>query len=180
MQIKAESREPIGAAIPIGNSVSANSFEAKYAPGIRTSTIEAKLWMKEIEDFPYPQKYPLKQKCIPASMQSKEYDLRYWQPAIITASSLVNNRTSVCGINWQYTETIIPKTTVINNAYLRVFCARFGAPAPIFCAVIAETEESIADGTRKRNPIIFSTIPTAAAAIKPRPLAIIVIIRNDI
>ena len=38
-----ESREPHAVAIPIGKRFSGKSFDIKYAPGTRTSTIESKL-----------------------------------------------------------------------------------------------------------------------------------------
>jgi hypothetical protein len=52
-------------------------------------------------------------------------------------------------------------------------------PAPIFCAPSAETVESIDDGMRKRKPMIFSTMPTAAASVRPRRLAMIVMMTNE-
>lgn len=62
MQIITDSNEPIGAAIPIGNSVSAYIFDARYESGIRAKMMEAALCMNEILDRPKAQKYPLKQK----------------------------------------------------------------------------------------------------------------------
>lgn len=55
-QIIAESRLPRGAAHPIGNRVSGQSFEASQAPGILIRIMEATLWIKEIIDFPIAQK----------------------------------------------------------------------------------------------------------------------------
>ena len=52
--------------------------------------------------------------------------------------------------------------------------ARAGLSAPIFCAPSAETVESIDEGTRNTKLMIFSTIPTAAASVRPRRLAITV------
>ena len=72
-----ESMEPATAARPIGSSVSANIFDARYAPGTRASSTDRKLCRKDIPDFPYAQKYPLKQKCIPANIQSATYPLKY-------------------------------------------------------------------------------------------------------
>lgn len=66
----AEIREPSGAAQPIGYKVSLNHIDVRYAPGIRIIKMEIRLWIKEIPDFPMPQKYPLKTKCTPAKMQS--------------------------------------------------------------------------------------------------------------
>lgn len=57
-----ESRDPPAAASPIGNKVPGQYAEAKYAPGTLTRTIERTLCKNEIPDFPYAQKYPLKQK----------------------------------------------------------------------------------------------------------------------
>ena len=48
MQIITDSNEPIGAAIPIGNSVSAYIFDARYESGIRAKMMEAALCMNEI------------------------------------------------------------------------------------------------------------------------------------
>lgn len=70
MQITTDSSEPMGAAHPMGNRVSGKYFEASHASGIRAQTIERKLCKNEIFDSPYAQKYPLKQKWIPAKMQS--------------------------------------------------------------------------------------------------------------
>ena len=38
--------EPAGAAMPMGNNVSGKSFDARYAPGTRTSEMAMMLWMK--------------------------------------------------------------------------------------------------------------------------------------
>lgn len=70
MQIITDSSEPIGAAIPIGKSVSAYISDARYESGIRARMIEMVLCMNEMPDSPNAQKYPLKQKCIPAIAQS--------------------------------------------------------------------------------------------------------------
>lgn len=70
MHIITDRNEPIGAAIPIGNKVSAYIFDARYDSGMRAKTIEAVLCMNEMFDSPNAQKYPLKQKCIPAMAQS--------------------------------------------------------------------------------------------------------------
>lgn len=45
---------------------------------------------------------------------------------------------------------------------------------------MADTVESIADGTMNTSPINFSTMPTAAASISPRWLAMTVMARNEI
>lgn len=55
-QIIAERRLPSGAAQPIGNRVSGQSFEASQAPGILIRIIEIELWMNEMIDFPIAQK----------------------------------------------------------------------------------------------------------------------------
>ena len=47
-----DNKDPPGAAIPIGNSVSAKYFDARYAPGMRTQTMDKKLCKKEIPDIP--------------------------------------------------------------------------------------------------------------------------------
>ena len=59
-----------------------------------------------------------------------------------------------------------------------VFLANAFLPAPMACDEIVETVCIIVDGTRKRNEIIFSTIPTAALISTPRLFAIIVIMRK--
>ena len=64
-------------------------------------------------------------------------------------------------------------------AYFKVSTALSGFPAPKFCAPSAETVESIDDGMRKRKPMIFSTMPTAAASVRPRRLAMIVMMTNE-
>ena len=43
-----------------------------------------------------------------------------------------------------------------------------------FCEEITETAESMDEGTRKIMHIIFSTMPTAAASLRPRRFAITV------
>lgn len=62
MQITDDKIDPAPAASPMGNSVSTNNLDAKYAPGTRIKMIDSTLCRKEIPDFPYAQKYPLKQK----------------------------------------------------------------------------------------------------------------------
>ena len=69
--------DPVVVASPIGNSVSAKVTEAQYAMGIRASTMAATLCAKEIPALPHAQKYPLKQKWIPAKIQSHMYPRMY-------------------------------------------------------------------------------------------------------
>ena len=59
-------------------------------------------------------------------------------------------------------------------------CPRSSFPAPAFCAAKAATVESMAEGTRKRKLMIFSTMPTAAATSTPRLFAMAVMIRKEI
>jgi len=59
-------------------------------------------------------------------------------------------------------------------AYQRVCTARSGLPAPIFCAPSADAVDSMDEGTRNRKPITFSTMPTAAASVRPRWLTMTV------
>ena len=68
-----------------------------------------------------------------------------------------------------------PNTTTYCMAFINVCLARSCCPAPTFCADMAETVESIADGTIKSSPINFSTMPTAAASSSPRILAMMAI-----
>ena len=70
MQMMMETTEPVAVARPIGRSVIGNIVEARYASGMRAHVIEMTLWMNEISERPYAQKYPLKQKWMPAKMQS--------------------------------------------------------------------------------------------------------------
>ncbi len=56
MQTSADNREPSGAAQPIGYRLSGKYTLARYVPGIRTSRMDAILWIKEIPDFCSPQK----------------------------------------------------------------------------------------------------------------------------
>ncbi len=77
-------------------------------------------------------------------------------------------------------DAITPNITVIITAYFSVLSALSYFLAPIFWADSADTVDSKDDGTRNRMPIIFSTIPTAAASLSPLRLAIIVIIMNAI
>ncbi len=53
-------------------------------------------------------------------------------------------------------------------------------PAPAFCAATAETVDIMAEGTRKRKLMIFSTTPTAAETSTPRLFAMAVMTRNEI
>ncbi len=61
-QTTTETTEPIGAAAPIGKSVSGNLTDASQASGMRAVKIEITLWMKEIPLRLQAQKYPLKTK----------------------------------------------------------------------------------------------------------------------
>ena len=72
-----DSREPIGAASPIGKRSSGKITEAQYAPGILTSTIEHALCTKDHIERPQQLKYPLKQKWIQANTQSVMYARMY-------------------------------------------------------------------------------------------------------
>lgn len=56
MQITPDSREPAGAASPMGYSVSGKNLDASQAPGIRTHTIESELCKNEIPAIPSAQK----------------------------------------------------------------------------------------------------------------------------
>lgn len=60
--IRIESTEPADAANPIGRRVSENIAEARYEPGIRINSMEIILCTNPMYDFPYAQKYPVKQK----------------------------------------------------------------------------------------------------------------------
>ena len=62
IQITTDTKDPVVVASPIGKSVSANRFDARYASGILAHKIAIRLWTKEIQDAPQAQKYPLKQK----------------------------------------------------------------------------------------------------------------------
>ena len=70
-QIITDNNDPAGAASPIGNNVSGYHSENKYDAGKRTTAIDRILCINPIYDFPYAQKYPVKQKCIPANILSK-------------------------------------------------------------------------------------------------------------
>ena len=63
-------------------------------------------------------------------------------------------------------------------AYFKVAAARSGFPAPTFWAPKADTVDNMEDGTKNRKLITFSTIPTAAASVRPLLFAIIVIMIN--
>ena len=62
--------EPAGAAIPIGNKVCGNIFDARYEPGTRTNVMAMMLWMNPIYERPQAAKKPEKQKCTPAKIAS--------------------------------------------------------------------------------------------------------------
>ena len=49
----------------------------------------------------------------------------------------------------------------------------------MFWAPSADTVDSMDDGTRKRKLMIFSTMPTAAASVRPRWLAMMVMVMKD-
>ena len=63
-------------------------------------------------------------------------------------------------------------------AYFRVWAARSGLPAPRFWEDNADTAASMEDGTMNMALMIFSTMPTAAESIRPRWLAMMVIMMN--
>lgn len=66
-----ERSEPAGEAKPIGNRVSGNLTEARQDSGMRAQTIDRKLWQNEMIEYPQAVKKPLKQKWMPANMQSQ-------------------------------------------------------------------------------------------------------------
>ena len=70
-QIITDNSDPAGAANPIGNSVSGYHAENKYDTGKRTNAIARILCINPMYDLPYAQKYPVKQKWIPANILSK-------------------------------------------------------------------------------------------------------------
>ncbi len=70
MHITTEITEPEAVARPMGSRVSGNSLDVMYTPGTRISPMAMMLCMKDRPDLPMAQKYPLKQKCTPANMQS--------------------------------------------------------------------------------------------------------------
>ena len=98
----------------------------------------------------------------------------------MTVLSLVNILTAYSGMNWRITEATVPNPTAIAIEYFIVFLALSGFFAPMFCAAIAETVASIAEGTMNSSPMNFSTIPTAAASFSPLPFAITVMAMNAI
>lgn len=77
MHISTDINEPTVVASPIGNRVSVKYFDARYESGILAIKIAIQLCAKEIPDFFKAQKYPLKQKCVPARMQSHTYPCIY-------------------------------------------------------------------------------------------------------
>ena len=52
MQMIADRSDPAGAARPIGYRVSGKSFDARYAPGIRTHTMDTALCTNDQIDIP--------------------------------------------------------------------------------------------------------------------------------
>ena len=108
------------------------------------------------------------------------YPRRYCPPASTAAWSGVNRPTSASARNCISTTVTAPNPQARPMAQNRVCFARSGFPAPRFCAPSAETADSINDGTRNRKPMIFSTIPTAAASVSPRRLAMTVITMKEI
>ena len=97
----------------------------------------------------------------------------------MTRESLVKRATTGSAANWTTTVTTSPKKALKVIADQSVCRLRSVCPAPAFWEAIALTELSMADGTRKRKLISFSTIPTAAASTTPRWLTMTVIRRND-
>ena len=55
-QMSTDSSDPAAVARPMGSSVCGNSFDMKYAPGTRTSTMAVILWIKDSSDLPIAQK----------------------------------------------------------------------------------------------------------------------------
>lgn len=174
-----DSTDPQTVAKPIGSRVSGNHFDMKYAPGTRTKAVDKMLWMNDNSLRPYAQKYPLKLKCTPAKKQSQIYPRRYHAPAAMTAASVVNSPTTFGAMNCTSTPTTAPKPSVRPMPYRSVAAARSWRPAPTSCAPSAETVDSIDDGTKNTKLMNFSTTPTAAASVRPRRFAMIVMRRND-
>ena len=56
MHIHTEISDPKAVAIPIGKRVAGKSFEARYTPGTRISSIAVILWKNDIPDLPTAQK----------------------------------------------------------------------------------------------------------------------------
>ena len=71
-----------------------------------------------------------------------------------------------------------PNPPAMQIAYFKAATACCGFPAPTFWAPKADTVESMDEGTKNKKLITFSTIPTAAASVRPLLFAIIVIMIN--
>ena len=117
---------------------------------------------------------------MPARMQSQMYPRMYCPPRRITSASAENRPTKGSAASCITRTDSAPKETESRIAYRRVFSARSGFPAPIFCAPNADTDDSIDDGTKNRKLMSFSTMPTAAASFRPRELAMTVITIKEI
>ena len=98
----------------------------------------------------------------------------------MTAASAVNSPTTLGAMNCTSTAATAPKPSVMPMPYRSVADARSWRPAPTSCAPSADTVESIDDGTRNTKLMNFSTTPTAAASVRPRRLAMTVMIKNEI
>lgn len=136
--------------------------------------------IKDIIEYPYAVKNPLKEKETAAKIQSATYDFRYWLPYIITMVSSVNSEIIGFETYWHITVKKMPKKRAIKQPYCKVFAALLCMFVPMHWAQIAEIADSILDGTKNKKPMIFSTMPTAAAMLTPLEFAITVIIINDI
>ena len=92
----------------------------------------------------------------------------------------MNKLTTGSATNWMTIVMNTPKPNATAMAYHSVCSARRGLSAPMHCAPRADTVESMDDGTRNKKLMIFSTMPTAAASVRPRRLAMTVMNKNAI
>ena len=73
-----------------------------------------------------------------------------------------------------------PKPMMMRMPKRSASALRLWYPAPAFWAATEETAADMAEGTRNRKQMIFSTMPTAAATLTPLALAMAVITRKEI
>ena len=91
----------------------------------------------------------------------------------------MKGRTTLGAMNCIRRAITAPKPTPMAMAYRRILSTRSYLPAPMFWAPSADTVESMELGTRKRKLMIFSTMPTAAASVRPRWFAMMVMSMKD-
>ena len=117
---------------------------------------------------------------MPARQQSRIYPRRYCPPAAATAASSVNRLHDGLGHELDDDRDDDAEAQRDGDGIpQRLQRAARLARADVL-RTEADTVESMDDGTRNRKLMIFSTMPTPAASVRPRRLAMTVMNKNAI